>query len=245
MTFRKIGIINIILVIIIAVFGLNPWYYSMLTVAKLIFVPLTLEITLKNDTGRMMKYLPYFAIVASFAIFLLELTAIWAPVLSGIYFVFTIMIATHGFKRFFNRGFIHLEEFLIDTGFIYLAIGGAWFVASEANIDTGFSPMITWLTGIHFHYSAFLLPIFVGLLGRIYKSASYQWIGSIIILSPIIVALGITFSVTLELVSVLIYIIGIYGLIVLSFKAPIQHALQKVFIRISFAALGVSIIFSL
>lgn len=245
MTFRKIGIFNIILVVIIAVFGLNPWYFLMLTVAQLIFVPLTLEIILKNDTGWLAKYLSYLAVLASLAIFLLELTAIWAPVLAGIYFAFTIMIATYGLKRLFNRGFIHFEAFLIDIGLIYVAIGGAWFLASAAKIDTGFSPMITWLTGIHFHYSAFLLPIFVGLLGRIYKSASYQWIGSIIILSPIIVALGITFSVTLELVSVLIYIVGIYGLIVLSFKAPIQHAIQKICIRVSFAALGISIIFSL
>src|SRR5690554_1817321 len=92
MTFRKIGIINIILVIIIAVFGLDPWYYLMLTVAQLVFVPLILEIILENDTGWIAKYLSYFVVLASFAIFLLELTARWAPVLSGIYLAFTIMI---------------------------------------------------------------------------------------------------------------------------------------------------------
>src|SRR5699024_958593 len=58
-------------------------------------------------------------------------------------------------------------------------------------------------------------------------------------------AIGLTFSVILELASVLIYIVGIYGLIALTFKASLQHIIQRWLIRLSFAALGISIIFSL
>jgi len=247
MTFRKLGIMNIVLVMMIALFGVHQWYFLMLTVAQLVFVPLTLDLIIKNDEGWLAKYLPYFSMPAFFAVLILQLTNVtkWDTMLAGIYFFFTFMISLYGLKRFLKRGFTHVEEFLIDIGFIYLAIGGAWFVAFEAGINTGFSPMITWLTAIHFHYSAFILPIFVGLFGRIYKVASYRWIGAIIILSPFIVALGITFSVILELISVLIYIVGIYGLIALTFKAPLQHIIQRWLIRLSFAALGISIIFSL
>lgn len=145
MTFRKLGIMNIVLVMMIALFGVHQWYFLMLTAAQLVFVPLTLDLIIKNDDGWLAKYLPYFSIPAFFALLILQLTNVtkWDTMLAGFYFVFTIMICLYGLKRFFKRGFTHVEEFLIDIGFIYLAIGGAWFVAFEAEINTGFSPMIT------------------------------------------------------------------------------------------------------
>ncbi|SEQ65172.1 YndJ-like protein [Virgibacillus subterraneus] len=242
MTFRNIGLCNILIVLVIAIIGPHPWYFMMLTVAQLIYLPLTLHLVMESDNGYIPRYLPYLAIPAFAAVIFLQITndTAWDTIFAVIYFLFTLFIAGYGFSRFLHRGFIHLEEFLIDIGLIYIAIGGGWFVAYEANIDTGFSPMMTWLTGIHFHYSAFLLPVFTGLLGRLYKSALYRLAGIIVIVSPIIVALGITFSTSLELLSVIIYIIGIYGLVYISFKASINWLN-----RASYAALGVAIIFSL
>ena len=60
-------------------------------------------------------------------------------------------------KRFLQRGFTNTAEVMIDIGLLYMAMGGAWFFAHINGIATGFSPIITWLTAIHFHYSAFLL----------------------------------------------------------------------------------------
>ncbi|MFB4169569.1 YndJ family protein [Virgibacillus sp. JSM 102003] len=242
MTFRNIGLCNIIIVLVIAIIGSHPWHFMMLTAAQLVYVPLTLHLVMKSDNGYIPRYLSYLAIPAFTAVIFLQITTdtAWDTTFAVIYFLFTLFIAGYGFSRFLHRGSIHLEEFLIDIGLIYIAIGGAWFVAYEANMNTGFSPMMTWLTGIHFHYSAFLLPIFTGLLGRLYKSALYKLVGVVVIVSPIIVALGITFSTVLELISVVIYIIGIYGLIYISFKASINWLN-----RVSFAALGVAIIFSL
>ncbi|RSL30729.1 hypothetical protein D7Z54_24135 [Salibacterium salarium] len=45
--------------------------------------------------------------------------------------------------------------------------------------------------------------------------------------------------------SVLVYIIGIYGFIVLSFKVTYQQAIQKFFVWVSFCSLGLTILFSL
>ncbi|MBP1948658.1 YndJ family protein [Virgibacillus litoralis] len=242
MTFRNIGLCNILIVLVIAIFSPHPWYFMMLTVAQLVYVPLTLHLVMEGDNWKVPRFLPYLAIPAFAAVIFLQVTndTAWDTVFTVIYFLFTLFIAGYGVSRFLHRGFVHLEEFLIDIGLIYIAIGGGWFVAYEANVDTGFSPMMTWLTGIHFHYSAFLLPIFTGLLGRLYKSALYKLVGIVVIVSPIIVAVGITFSTLLELLSVIIYIIGIYGLIYISFKASINWLN-----RVSFAALGVAIIFSL
>ncbi|WP_099157832.1 YndJ family protein [Virgibacillus ndiopensis] len=247
MTFRKIGLSNIFILIMIAIFGSYPWYFLMLTAAQIIFVPLMLQLTFKDNSEKLYGHLPYLSCLASLAVLMLQMTneTPWDLFFALIYFVFTLMVAWSGFTDFLNRGFIHLEEFMIDMGMIYLAIGGAWFLAYEANIDTGFSPILTWLTGIHFHYSAFLLPIFAGFLGRLYKPVFYKWISIIVLLSPIIVAIGITFSTIVELLSVIIYIIGIYGLIFLSFKTPFDQHFQKGFIRLSYSALGVSILFSL
>ncbi|MBR7795115.1 hypothetical protein GT022_03530 [Agaribacter marinus] len=247
MTFFKVACMNSVLFILIILYGEDSWYLLILSAAQLIFVPYMLHIILKEQRGWIPTFYPYFGIVASIAIFVLQITqdSPIDTILATIYFMFTIMLAILGVNRFLHRGFVHVEEFLIDIGLIYMVIGGAWFVAHEAQIDTGFSPIITWLTANHFHYSAFLLPVSVGLLGRVHQSKWYPLVATIIIISPMVVALGITFSVILEFVSVILYIIGIYGLIGLSFQTSFQNTFQKWFVRISYSALGISILFSL
>lgn len=243
MTFKRIALLHIIGFLVVVILNVTPWYFLMLTVAQLIFVPITLQLILKKEN----RLYYYFAIPAFASIFILQITTTtgWDTLLAAIYLLFTFIIAIYGFRRFIQRGFDHLEEFSIDAGMMYLFIGGMWFFASVAEIDTGFSPILTWLTAIHFHYSAFLLPIFVGFLGRLSKRKTYNIICSVILISPIVVALGITFSPWLELASVLLYIFGIYGLIVLVIKSVFPNKLQKTLVLISFGALGITIIFSL
>lgn len=243
MTFKRIALLHIILFLVVLIFSANPWYFLMLTVAQLLFVPLILRLILKREN----RLYYYFAIPAFIAVAILQTTTDtkWDVLLAAIYLLFTFVVAVYGFGRFIRRGFAHLEEFSIDAGMMYLFIGGIWFFASVTDIDTGFSPILTWLTGIHFHYSAFLLPVFVGFLGRLYKTTAYTIICTIILIAPIVVALGIAFSPWLELASVVLYIIGIYGFIVLAIKATFTSALQKVLVLISFGSLGVTILFSL
>ncbi|WP_169891198.1 YndJ family protein [Litchfieldia alkalitelluris] len=248
MTFRKLALLNFILFLLLFFLNVRPWYFLMLTIAQLVYIPLTLHLILKEEKKVWIKtYFPLISIPAFLSVFVLQISGqtAWDGILVTVYFLFTIMVALYGMNRFVQRGFISLEEFMIDIGLLYLAIGGAWSFAFEMNINTGFSPIITWLTSIHFHYSAFLLPIFVGWLGRIIKPTLYIWGGWSVILSPFIVAAGISFSPILEVISVLIYIFAIYGLIFLAFKAPIKSRIQKLFIRFSFSTLGITIVFSL
>ena len=243
MTFKRIAFLHIILFIATVIFSVGPWYFLMLTVAQLLFVPITLQLILKIEN----RLYYYFAIPAFISVFILQITTDTKLDLlfAALYLLFTFVVALYGFGRFIRRGFAHLEEFAIDAGMMYLFIGGIWFFAYIAEIDTGFSPLITWLTGIHFHYSSFLLPVFIGFLGRLYKTATYKIICTIILISPIVVALGITLAPWLEVVSVLLYIIGIYGLILLALKATFSSKLQKGFVLTSFGSLGVTIIFSM
>lgn len=246
MTLRNFGIIHIALFAFVAMFSENPWPYLMLTVAQFVYMPIGLRLIGSKDDWFTKRY-AYFAVPAYTAVALLQIipTSKWDGLLAGIYLAFTLVIALYGFLRFLNRGFTNLEEFAIDLGLMYLALGGAWFFAFVTGIDTGFSPLITWLTAIHFHYSAFLLPLFIGLLGRLYQSTLYRAVCSILLISPMIVAVGITFSRWIELFSVLLYIIGLAGLLYITFQVSFANRLQKWLVRISFGALGITIIFSL
>ena len=240
--YKWLAMIHIILFAISAFFTVNPWYFLMLSVAQILFVPLTLQLILQVELR-----LYYVVLPAIFSVIVLQITneTSFDIVLATIYLLYTLAIAVYGIRRFLQRGFAHIEEFAIDAGFMYLFMGGIWFFTFETGIDTGFSPMLTWLTVIHFHYSSFLLPIFIGLVGRLYKPKSYPFLTTIVLVSPLVVAAGITFSPWLELVSVLLYIIGIYGFIVLSLKVPFTSWIQKILVTVSFGALGITIIFSL
>ncbi len=226
-----------------AALSVHPWYYLMLTIAQLVFVPIALHLIWRKKSVRYFL----FSVPAYLSVFFLQIleetNMDW--LLAAIYLCFTIAVAGKGLRRFLSRGFSRLEEFSIDMGMIYLAIGGIWFFAHITEIDTGFSPILTWLTAIHFHYSSFLLPIFVGLLGRIAKPKGYRVITTILLIAPLIVALGITFSPWLELLSVLMYVVGIYGLIAICWSTNFTNSWAKAFVMLSFIAIGVTILFSL
>lgn len=76
---------------------------------------------------------------------------------------------------------------------------------SFSEIDIGFTPSITWLTAIHFHYSFFLLNLFVGLFGRVRQGKWYTSIAVVMIAGWIFVNIGITLSSIIEMVSFLLY----------------------------------------
>lgn len=247
MTLRRFLMIHSFLFLLIMIFSVERWPNVLLTIAQIILVP-TMFYLVANKNGRLPKSYYYFALPAFAAVLILQWTVetVYDGVLSLLYLQFTFYIAFFGMKRFLRRGFIHFEEFLINMGLIHLVIGGIWFYVSEAKFPTGFPDIINWLTAIHFHYAACLLMIFLGFLGRVVTSRLYIWIGWIILLSPWLVALGITFSRWLELFSTIFYLIGISGIIYLSFRwKKSQNRWQLWLVRISFLALPITISFSL
>lgn len=245
MIWTKRTLISIVLFLFAVFWGQDAAYLLMLTVAQVVYVPLILQMIVEKKDW-FSRYYSYFSIPATISVILLQLVNApgWDYFLAGIYLLFTFIVAAYGFSRFFTRGFVHFEEFCIDIALLNLAIGGVWFFAHATNIDTGFSPIITWLTAIHFHYAAFLLPVFIGLLGRIHQPPLYPLAAGILVISPMILAIGITFSVWIEWISVVLYMIGIYSFIFYALRVPFAHRLQKWMIRLSFGSLGITIIFS-
>lgn len=245
MKMRNFLLVHIILFASVMIFSDEPWPFFLLTIAQLLYIPVILRLIVERNDWFSKKYY-LFAIPAYFSVAVLQIfPSKWDLLFAAIYLLFTFIIAFYGFSRFLNRGFTNFEEFSIDSGLVYLAMGGAWFFAYIIGFDTGFSPLITWLTAIHFHYSAFILPIFIGFLGRMNQTRFYKRMASILIISPMIVAIGITFSRWIELFSVILYIIGLFGLILMTWRTIFQSTIQKWLIRISFTALGLTILFSL
>nr|WP_174731843.1 YndJ family transporter [Mesobacillus harenae] len=75
--------------------------------------------------------------------------------------------------------------------------------------------MIALLTAVHFHYSTLIVPVFLGLLGRAVKETRklprwYTPVASLFIVSPLLVAVGITYSKMIEIASVSLYVGCLY-----------------------------------
>ncbi|WP_270340609.1 YndJ family protein [Bacillus mobilis] len=165
-----------------------------------------------------------------------------------LWFVYTGIVALFGVSRLLERGWKPLEETAIDSAFMYLFLGGCWFVASVAKLSImHFSSDIVLLTAAHFHYSAFLLPLSAGLIGRKREKRSkvYDAIMFIIVISPMTVAIGITYSRVFEFFAVFLYLCAIYGYGMYVWRTKFNAISAKVLLIISFSTLMVTIMFSL
>lgn len=159
--------------------------------------------------------------------------AMASPKMSIVWLVFCGLLAMYGIFRFFASGGYYFEETLIDVSFIYMGLGGLWYVVYMMGAKLfSFSGQVALLTAIHFHYSSLYVLLFAGLLGRIMKRERplpvwYKWMGAFMIMSPILIALGITYSWVVEVISVCLFVLA---LIVYGIKS---FTIQNWFIKIS------------
>ncbi len=229
--------------------NLNP-VEAIILLSVLLFIPMSFYIIDKRTRNG--SYLLFY----KFVLFLYPIAASSAMLafvtnhyfFALIWFVYTGIIALFGVSRLLERGWKPLEETAIDSAFIYLFLGGFWFFASVAKLSImQFSSDIVLLTAAHFHYSAFLLPLSAGLIGRKREKRSkvYDVIMFIIMISPMTVAIGITYSRIFEFFAVVIYLCAIYGYCIYVWKAKFNAIRAKVLLIISSSTLMVTIMFSL
>lgn len=238
---NPLSLFGIILFAISYVVNKDANFYLYLTVAQLVFVPLVLQCVV--ELSKLEKWIIAVGMMAV-TIIAFDSNGVLSIVAAALYLLATATVSWIGLRRFLHRGFTNAAEIAIDIGFIYFVIGGAWFFAFIAGIDTGFSPLITWLTAIHFHYSAFLLCVSVGLIGRMTKNKFYKPIVAVITSGPIVMAIGITLSTTVEMLSAIFYIVAIYALFGVTLCTKFARW-QGTFIRLSLAAVCFSIVWSL
>jgi hypothetical protein len=134
---------------------------------------------------------------------------------AAVWFLFTIALADWGIARFLARRTFALEELCVDVALLYVVIGGAWFVVSRCALqNTGYTPEIIAMTAVHFHFAGFAAPIVAGLAGRWLPergSARMLWrIGALgVAAGPILVAIGISVSPHIEVVSAFVLAIAL------------------------------------
>jgi len=204
--------------------------------APLVIIPLGLRAVEPVDRMGHLPRLYKLAVIAqpfcatAAAISFIVPVGLLAGFLSFGWFWFTVLMALLGFWRFLPRGLCCPEETLIDAGLIYPAVGGAWLVASRLGIPFfGFSGIITILTAVHFHYAGFAAPIIAGMAGRTFlKKASFGYklflcAGSGIILGIPLLALGITFSPSLEVASAILLFVSLWLLAFLLLTAAVPR----------------------
>ncbi|MGE7884613.1 YndJ family protein [Bacillus sp. NPDC094077] len=229
--------------------NINP-VEAIILLSVLLFIPMSFCIIDKKTRNE--SYL----LLYKFVSFLYPVAAICAMlafvtnhfVFALLWFIYTGIIALFGVSRLLERGWKPLEETAIDSAFIYLFLGGFWFFASVWKLKImNFSSDIVLLTAAHFHYSAFLLPLSVGLLGRIREKRSklYDAITLIIVISPMTVAIGITYSRIFEFFAVVLYLCAIYGYGIYVWRTKFNSITAKVLLIISSSTLMVTIMFSL
>lgn len=155
--------------------------------------------------------------------------------LAGVWLVESVLVALLGLARLAARGPRPLHELAVDAGHLYLPIGAAWFLASRLTLDVmGFGHVIVLLTAAHFHFAGLAAPVIVGQIGRLVPAESragawYRAGAALVILGPILVALGITFSPLVEVATAALLAAGILlvaavTVISVAFRAPQRMA---------------------
>lgn len=128
-------------------------------------------------------------------------------------------LALWGLLRF--RMASPLAEKLMSLGLLYLPVGAGWLLASRAGVPLlGFHEPIVLLTAVHFHYAGCMAATLAGALGRALPNrAPYRIVATGVALGPPLVAVGITFSSRVEVVSGVLLGSCVLGLALLAFQA--------------------------
>ncbi|HEY9422963.1 MAG TPA: YndJ family transporter, partial [Thermoanaerobaculia bacterium] len=149
----------------------TDWAVLILLLGALVIVPLGLRLVtdLRGTAAKLWRI----AVLLQLPTALLLVVAFAQPrgtlaaVLALPWLATTAVISLTGLLRAWYRGWRPVEELCFDAGLIYLVIGGGWTVLSRYGLrPLGFEDVIVLLTGIHFHYAGFALPIMTGLAGR-------------------------------------------------------------------------------
>ncbi|WLR52624.1 YndJ family transporter [Bacillus tianshenii] len=189
-----------------------------LTFAFFVVVPLVIKLLDKNvQSSIQQKFLQYITIL-QFPAALLSLGSLMSnktwelnnPMLFGLlslgWLLLTFLLALYGVLLILEKK-KNVEEIAIGAGLIYFFIGGVWYTLYQFQVTfLHVDPKISALSSVHFHYSSAIVPIFIGMLGRIWvKKSWYNWLVGIDIAGPILIAFGIIFSKWIENMGVIIF----------------------------------------
>jgi hypothetical protein len=140
--------------------------------------------------------------------FAVRLAASWLAV--------CLVIAAVGAYRFFSwkKSF---EQFCFSVGQAYLAVAGAWLVASRAGLHpAGFEEPIVLLTAMHFHFAGFASAIIAGLTYRHFRGQRGEKLlraaALAVVIGPGLLGLAFLAGPRVKLLGALLVAVGQLGL---------------------------------
>jgi hypothetical protein len=258
-SFTKNLLISTLLWIIFAVLT-DDWLEKLLLFAIFLAIPLLLFLVPTNKRygigsryhTLLLKYHPYMA--ATIGLAFVFPTGWISGTLSIIWAFYLLALSGYGVRRIMERGWYILEENAIDVGFLYAILGGIWL--SIYCFIGGFAPyprQIVLLTAIHFHYAAIFAPVFMGLVGRMLAvdqktGTLYRWSTYGMMISPLLVAIGISVGHWLETLAVLLFAacLFIYSYFVLVYiSKQVKNAIIRIGLQISAVIIVLTILLSI
>ena len=178
----------------------------LLLVAPLVLVPLFLDAAAAAEPSRWVRAASYGVLPASlvFASSFLVPAGTVAALLVAPWAVVTLLVALDALARLaalWRERRWDAAEVVLASGFGLLPGGAVWAILYRAGIDPGpYGELVVLLTAIHFHYAAFVAPVWAGLLGRFLAQARPGWsgiygtLGTGLVVGTPLVAFGIAAS---------------------------------------------------
>ncbi len=231
-------------IITILIFNLEYFQFNLvekfLLLATFVIVPLVI-LLLSHDEQDKHQRMIYAAIkLLQFPAALLALASVMGSKTWGLgstaipgtlslgWLLFTLLLCIYGLTIIVNyKG--RTEEIAIGAGLVYFFIGGVWFTLYQYQFDLfQANPATHALSSLHFHFSSAIVPIFIGVLGRVMtKKSWYPWVVAIDIIGPLLIAVGIMFSKPIEYIGVTLFAcnIAIYTTSLLAYlrKGSLHH----------------------
>lgn len=177
----------------------TTWASGILIFAALVLAPLALELLDVDDCASprlrssiVVTQLPAaLSLAASYAF---EQGSI-AAALAVPWLAWTGAVGACGSIRLLRQVRLARPESCLHVAMAYLVVGGFWTFLSRAGMaPLGFKPVIVLLTGIHFHYAGFVLPIACGLAAERRFDRFAKTTCGLVLISVPLTALGITAS---------------------------------------------------
>jgi uncharacterized protein (UPF0548 family) len=193
------------------VFLQPEWAAALLLFGALVIVPLGLALLHDAEERGQVSVsrggIVYFQIAAAACLtasFAMSAPGPIAAALSLPWLCFTLWIAAIGLLRLLQSSRLSLDACCLDAAMIFLAVGGVWTTASRYGARLmGFNEPIVLLTGAHFHFAGFALPLLTGLVGRNLQSVPARIAAAGVIAGVPLTAVGITVGSRLPLVEAL------------------------------------------
>jgi hypothetical protein len=205
---RRTRLVVGVIVFAVLLAGQAPFEVLILVLAPMAIVPLGLSLVDRPESasleGRLLAAGATLVVPASivFAV-AFGLEQGWpAAALAFPWFLATLVFAASGGLRAWRNGARLNAGLAMAAALLFLPVGAGWSVIARAGLQPqNFSHAIVLLTGVHFHYAGFALPLLAArAIGDTPSVFGKGLVGAIVVGVPA-VGVGISLSPTVEVVA--------------------------------------------